>query len=236
MTLNERRKHVLGVANMNREYQFGRPPKTTRTTRSGALGCGHQALSFVESVWHPTMPRLTQDEVGRLAGWPDPGQPSWQGLLTDQLLQGCRRLALPYKGVWDPDVDDLVWIARQKGPVFFLALYASLPEWKGYDYLGIKPDGRPNGYARPIGKAGANQLGGTYFGHWLTLLSSKWRPARNANDVWVRDSNHDSPIRPETPPFEIWTRNQLDLALNSFRAISTSHRTFAAVPTRALEV
>lgn len=231
MTPNQRRQHFLESAVADRRYQFGQ--KHDSTTRGGSTACGHCSIQVLVRAWLGTT--LTIDEVSRMAGYRYPDQGPDEGLRQSQVLRALGTAGLDYEGVKDADIDDVIEVVKHRGPALMLIDYRSYPEWLGYRYFGQTADGKPNGYARPLTKAGKNQLSGDAFGHWVLVLSSRYRPSRRSSDAYVRDPNHASSIRPQKSPYDIVTKDQLSRMLESYRLQADDQRSFVALPTRSYE-
>lgn len=232
MNITDQAAHWLATATADHRYQFGQDPKGTHTTEGGSIACGHRAVAFVARGADIGRELLTDDDVSHLAGFPDPGQAKHTGLSTHHVVRALTKMGLAYELVMDPDMDDLIHRVRNLGPVLFLCLYTSWPEWRGSVYGNARADGRPNGYARPFNQAGKNQLAGDFFGHWGVAFRARRRRIRHTTDLWLRDSNHNSASRPQRPPFDVVTRTQAEALINSFRIIGHSHLPLAVMPTK----
>ncbi len=226
MDVKQRRQHVLGLARQDGRYQFGQPA-ISRQYVPESVGCGPNAIQVAGLSWGK---RVTMDYVLAAAGFPD--IKAQGGLYTHQMTKALRAMGLDYEGVYDPEPRDLTEIAKHRGPVVFLCEYLSWPQWKGYEINGKTADGKPNGYARPFGRAGRNDL---WFGagHYGVLLSSMYRPHLNDIDVWLRDPDHNSAYRPETPQWDVVNGKQWDKLFGSAANFS-SVGTYAAIPKNSL--
>lgn len=213
-----RRKHPFG--------QFG--TADDQCTDNGALGCTHAVWRFIAFVY--TGRWYSHDELSRLSGYPCGGGPTNRGMRPSESQALCRRLGLPLEFRSGLSTGDLLRASR-KGPCMIAIRYGDWPAWQGYD-------GRhwPRPYARPLGKAGRNQLGFTG-SHAAALLG--YQRVVNAqgkfvrNDAYVFEPNHDSPSRPERVPYDIVTQTQLGVAYHAVVKRLGWSNTLAFVPTRA---
>ena len=220
-TRRQRRTHVLDVLKKNRWlFQFGQEQDSL--AGDGMWACGHTSVQTIVKIWKDK--RVSINEVERLCGTrPDPEN---DGISNLEIVRALRALDLPYKSVSGVSHREILKMSRDLGPVIFLHLYYMYPKWKGYVYNGTRATVTPNGFARPYGEAGRNQLTGFYGNHWAVLGTSVWRDRRKNFDAFLHDPNHNSSSRPERPPYDIVTEGQ-------FKKLYDTKR-LAIVPTRRL--
>lgn len=242
-TESQRIGHVLEFARRHLWLQqFGQP--NDDLTGGGRTGCGFTVLQFLALLWRGRT--YTHNGIARLVGYPNAVQRSaGSGLWPSQIAAFCRLAGLPYAIAEGWTVGQAMRRANLYGPVAFTVRYGDQPEWRGYRYLGTLADGRPNGYASPLGRAGKTQLTGFENGSHLELLlcyhvrrAAPIPPAKYGAVIGrtfhLKDPNHGSELRPEKPPFD-------DVAQAQFERLFASSRTigrvpYVLVPTRPLEV
>jgi hypothetical protein len=203
-TRRQRRNHILKIARkkMRRLFQFGQ--NNDSKAGGGAWACGHVSLQIVYKAWFPNKRTPSINRIETLAG--PRADPDNNGIHEREMLKAANRLGLKYRLVYDMSPADVVRVAKERGPVIFLCIYTRWPEWHGYKYRGATGNFRPNGIARPKGKAGKNQLVGFNGGHWSVVLSAQ--RVEDQELLYVRDTNHASPARPERPAYDIMTKQQ----------------------------
>lgn len=212
-------------------YQFGQP----HCDLAGVYGqwaCGHASVQVTKMIWHDK--RVSINRVEELAG--KNADPDNNGIDGSEVATAMHNLNLPYELKERMDASELIRISREVGPVLFCCIYSHWPEWMGCQYYSIREglmlaNGIPNGYARPLNKAGKNQLD-FYGGHWGVLLSAVWRKSLQRFDVFVRDPNHNSVARPPRPPYDILTANQFRVMYEEFG--EDRGETVAVIPTQPL--
>jgi hypothetical protein len=212
-------------------YQFGQP----NCDKAGPLGqwaCGHASVQVVKKIWHAK--RVSINRVEKLAG--KNADPDNNGIDGYEVETALHALNLPYELQTGMDASRLLRISRDMGPVLFCCIYSHWPDWKGCRYYSATEglmfaNGVPNGYARPLGDAGKNQLDFDG-GHWGVLLSAVWRKQRQRFDVFVRDPNHNSGSRPQRPPYDIMTARQFRVMYERFGMLRGN--TVAITPTEPL--
>ena len=201
------------------------------STDNGALGCTHTCWQWIAELW--TGRFYTHDEISRLSGYPYGGGSTNRGMRPSESIKFLQAIGLPYVLKTNLPVSAL-YAAAALGPVEFSHSYSRWPEWKGYTYKGVTADGRPNGYAAPLGAAGANQLAG-------------FRPPKDRHagmlwgsgvgssgfQVYTSEPNHGSLARPQLPPYDILTGPQFANLYNSFKTVYGLNLV-AIIPTRAL--
>lgn len=196
--------------------QFGQA--NDATVANGAVACTHTWLQFLAWLW--TGKWYTLDQVSAMAGYP---RNAGRGMRPAEVATFIRRAKLPYVIRWGLTAAQILTYSN-RGPVMVAHIYREWPEWRGYRYGGQTADGRPNGYARPYGKAGKTQLtgfeDGRHMGGILGYLGS--------SEVYVMDPNHGSPSRPEKVAYDVISTAQLSRIIKSFSP------TYAVIPTRSL--
>ncbi len=117
------------------------------------------------------------------------------------------------------------------GPVGFGHLYSYWPDWYKYHIGGAATDGRPNGYAHPLGKAGKTQStwNGAHFGVLLGVATSP----DLTDKVYAFEPNHGSASRPEKPDYDVLTVAQFDKVYDSYKN-HLGRTPYAVVPTKTL--
>jgi len=214
---SSRRQHPFG--------QFG--TADDQCTDGGELGCTHAVWRFIAFVY--TGRWYSHDELSKLSGYPCGGGPTNRGMRPSESQALCKRLGLPLEFRAGLGTGDLLRASR-KGPAMVAIRYGDWPAWEGYG-------GRhwPRPYARPLGKAGRNQLGFTG-SHAVALLGYERVESAAGkflrNDAFVFEPNHDSTARPERVAYDIVTQTQLGVAHRGVRKLGWSNP-FAFVPTRA---
>ena len=120
------------------------------------------------------------------------------------------------------DVDQVIKMIRNRGPVIIAEMYWSHPQWRGYRYAGKTNKGKAknnNGKVVHVGfakdKRGGKRAGSTQWtfrgGH--AVLAATILPD---GDIAVRDSNHNSPVRPERPAYDVINKAQLRRMMKSW--------------------
>lgn len=205
----------------------------------GRTACAAAVLQTLAKGWLGTT--YTLNTIARMVGYPATTRQKQglAGLTTTQIAQFCGKVGLPYELVvidangWTPYA--LLRRANTHGPVMIAYRYGHQPEWYGRTYGGVKADGKPNGYASPLGKAGKTQLVGFEDGSHLGLLLGNIVHRNPDGSVNFRvasvfDPNHGSKARPEKPPYDDMKESQWTPLARSLRLIGRTP--FAFVPTR----
>lgn len=199
-------------------------------TFGGATGCTHVVLQWLIWLWKGKW--VSQDALSKIAGYPLPGRnPYKRGLRPSEVQRIVDHFALPYQIKFGLTAAE-VRRASERGPVGFAMAYSHYPEWKGYRYGGLVADGRPNGFASPLGKAGKSQLSGFTGAHFGLLLGVAVDPS-GPDKVYSWEPNHGSAARPEKPPYDIMNVAQFDKVFDSYRT-QLGRSTYALIPTKAL--
>lgn len=202
--LDLRRAHPFGQFGQTNDY----------LSNNGATGCTDTCLQFlaklIKNTWY------THDQIRRKVGHYNRST----GLTSTEVGAWFRAVGLPYVVKFNLTADQMLSLSRSRGPLLVAEIYGWHPEWKGVG------DGRPNGFSRPLGASGRNQL--NWSGrHAIVLLGYK-----DSNNVYVMEPNHDSPGRPANVAYDVITMGQ-------FRALVAAWKrsvgnTYCAYPTRAL--
>jgi hypothetical protein len=209
--------------------QFGQSGDVS--TFGGKTGCTHTVLQWLIWVW--TGKWVTHDTISKVAGYPWPAHNSAKrGLRPSEVQRVVNHYDIPYQVRTDLSAAEVRAIARERGPVGFGHAYSWWPEWKGYRYDGRTADGKPNGYARTLGKAGKTQLTGFTGAHFGVILGVATDP--NAPDiVYAWEPNHGSPARPERPAYDKMYVDQFDAVYNSYHR-TLGREPYALVPTERM--
>lgn len=218
--------------------QFGQAADVC--TDNGKLGCTQTGAQFL--ALNATGRFYTHDEVSRLSGYPCGGGSGNRGMYPSELQRFFTNAKLPYvvkAGLTVP----AVLAAAALGPVGFAHSYSRWPQWYGYVYYGRKATGKLNGFAVPLGKAGATQLTGISRnasipvsptnpdGHFGVLLGSG--VGSTGFQVYAWEPNHNSAARPEDPAYDILTGPQFTKLYDSYRVV-LGRTAIAAIPTRSI--
>jgi len=206
-------------------HQFGQ--RDSESTFGGATGCTQTVLQWI--VWRATGTWQTIDDISSAAGYPWPGSnPRRRGMTIAEVEQVIDHYDLPYEVVRDrPTLE--VWRASKLGVVGVAVMYSHWPEWRGYRYRAVTANGKPNGYATPLRKAGKTQLSGFYGRHMTALLGYATDP--RAPDLgYALEPNHGSTARPEKPPYDRISYRQFGIAYQSYRTVG-GQPLYAIVPT-----
>jgi hypothetical protein len=197
--------------------QFGQP--ASGCFDWGKYACSATCLQFLRRLYIGK--DITLDEVSRRSGRPCGVN---RGTAVSEIKAFIRWSRLPY--VFREGLSaGQVFAASRTGPVLVPHIYGATPEWRGYRYGRTVADGRPNGYARPLGKAGKTQLTGFEDGRHLAVLLGY----ETTDAVYWFDPNHDSVARPERVPYDVITSAQLRRLIESWPAKSR----WAFIPTRS---
>lgn len=222
MNIAERRDRVLRILRKRNRYQFGQP--YDRSNLVGNSGCTDTAIQLI--VWMATGKRVSLNAVRRRSG-ARAGYP----MLTSHAIRALASYGLSYEVRVGLKASEATKIARTKGPVIVAEKYWAHPQWRGYSYMGRKLWGWATssrgqrirvGVSKPYGRSGLTQW--TFRdGHAVLLATDVWEPrvgndpdAKKIHFAVVRDSNHNSPSRPERPAFDLVTMGQLNRMLNSW--------------------
>lgn len=231
MAYNWRVKKVMDLRAHRPFQQFGQTDD--ETTRNGALGCTHTVLQFLALLWKGRW--YSHDQVSRLAGYP--GYPRVnRGLRPAEVQRFCSAAGLPYRVALDLTASELLLMANRRGPIGFGHSYSYWPEWMGRVYLGVRADGRPNGYASPAREAGRTQLKGfepPRDAHFGMLLG--YDPSQDVSRARVVawEPNHGTTSRPEKPAYDRMTSNQFQRVYDSYHRV-LGRSPYALIPKEAL--
>ena len=225
---------ALASANLNLQ-QFGQA--SDDWVWNGGTACTHTICQYLALLWKGR--RLTLNQVNSLAGMPHnarngAGQP--RGMNNTEMSRFFVATGIPMVVKFGLTYTNLLSYSN-RAPVFYGMRYGSAPEWYGFRYNGITADGRPNGYARPRGKAGKTQLTGFSGRHavlllgYLPILDSTGKVIRY--DAYRKEPNHHSPSRPERPAYDTITTIQGRKEYDDYTSILGA-KPYAAVATRNL--
>lgn len=213
--------------------QFGQADSSY--TAGGATGCTQTVLQYLALLW--TGKWHSHNEISKMVGYPNMSllpSAKRRGMVPAEVSAFIKKVGIPYTVVFDWPIEKVI-AASQLAPVGIAVAYGWVPEWKGFRYKGIVSDGKPNDYARPLGKAGKTQLSGFSGGHMSVFLGTAVQD--NCTDAirlyW--EPNHGSALRPEKPPFDEISPLQLKNVYESYHKV-LGRRLYAIVPTKALPV
>lgn len=216
-------RKILTAREVKPFQQFGQ--QYDALTNNGATGCTDTCLQFLIRLWKGYMP--THDQIRQKAGLGY--NQRFRGLRPPEVQAICRAYAIPYVVVTGMSADD-VMRRSDMGPIGFGHSYSWWPEWRGRTYDGVTADGKPNWFARPYYKAGRTQLSGFVppnDAHYGLLLG------RDPIDkqIYSWEPNHNSPSRPEDPPWDELTYDQFRGVYNSYQRV-LGRTLYALVPTK----
>ena len=203
--------------------QFGQGSDSR--TRNGATGCTDTVLQYLILLWNGAY--VSHDEirtVARVPGAPD------RGLYPSEVQRVCDHFGLPYVVRTGLSWSDVLVYAR-RAPVGVGHSYSYWPEWQGAEYAGKVADGRPNGYAQPLRRAGRTQLAGFVpprDAHFGVIFGRSTQ-----GNIFGWEPNHGSPQRPEHPAWEYMEEIQFRRVFGSYKKV-LNRPTYALVPTRSL--
>lgn len=229
MTFPLRAEKAMRVRRGKPTQQFGQAGDVS--TNNGALGCTHTVLQYLAWLWFGDW--YTHDQISRMSGWGTP----WpeRGLRPSEVQEFCRQAKLPYVLKFGLTASEVLGHTA-KAPVAFGHSYSYWPEWYQYVYAGRKADGQPNGFSRPLGKAGRTQLSGFVppnDAHYGVVLGWDQTASSSAYRVAAWEPNHNSPSRTEDPPYDLMTSTQFQRVYESYRKV-LGRTLYALVPTRYL--
>lgn len=229
MAYSARTRKAMSLRGANPFQQFGQ--RDDESVRGGSDGCTHTVLQFLARLWLNRA--YSVDQVSVLAGWPSGWVPG-RGLYPSEVQRFCQRVGLPYQVRFGLSAYQVLQLS-ERGPVGFGNKYDWWPEWRGRVYYGTRADGYPNGYATPYGAAGRTQLSGFVGAHFGLLLGWDESMSSASRRVVAWEPNHDSPARPERPPYDQMTSSQFRRAYESYQK-KMGRSLYALVPIRSLPV
>ena len=211
----ERRKHIKRKLLKRNGYQFGQPMTTCNlASRSvpGDVACMDTAIQLVKFLCDGK--KISLNAARRATG-----APFHVPTPIQYVERGLRRLGLPYRFSNDLTASQVWEILLTRGPVIVAEDYWAHPQWRGYVYAGRRMNGRAGltgryvGFADPDGKAGSNQWNFTA-GHAVVFAfaGGDW----GNKSIGVRDSNHNSAVRPERPAWDRISIPQANRMISSF--------------------
>lgn len=204
-------------------HQFGQANDSR--SNNGATGCTDTCLQFLALL--VTGRWWTHDQLRARVGHRNP----FTGLTYGEVGALAPSIGLPYRVELGLTFAQIVSLVRTRGPVMIGELYGQHPSWRGFKYFGRLASAAPNGFAKPLGKAGRTQLGPT-FRHAIVIVAIGMLDGVQV--AYLFEPNHNSPARPEDPPYDIVTMSQLRRLLDTYRA--TNGKTYALHPTRAIRL
>ncbi len=217
-------------------YQFGQPKDNL--VGGGAVACTDTCMQHIGMMVRGKKWSLNQIRI--FSRGPRDGS---RGLRPSEVLRGLSAMHLEYEVRSDLSAKQITKIAMSKGPVIIGENYWAHPQWKGRSYLGKKLTGVSRnskgkkvkvGYARPYGRAGNTQP--TFRdGHAVLLATGDWTGEVNNSPLFafVRDPNHNSPVRRERPKWDRLDMKQLTRMLNSIKS-SYGGKRLVYIPKRKL--
>lgn len=209
--------------------QFGQP--SDGSVQNGARGCTHTVLQWLAWLWKKKW--YTLDQVSKLAGYPYGAN---RGLRPTEVSRFCKAVGLPYVVKFGLTTQQLLNYANERGPVGFGHSYSWWPERYGYVYMGVRADGKPNGFAAPKGDRGRTQLKGFVppnDAHFGVILGYDRAKPGDYPRVVAWEPNHGSPSRPEKPPYDLMTTRQIIDTYQSYQKV-LGRSLYALVPTKGL--
>jgi len=204
----------------------------------GKVACTHTCWQFIILVWRNK--RYTIDQISKFAGYPyrakNPVTGDMRGFNLEEQKRLIDQLNLPYvlklSKPWNDIYDYL-----KRGPVLYGVRYGSEPDWRGYRYMGVKADGKPNGFA--ISKGRTQLIGYENGAHAVVTVGPRQLLDVSGDvvrkELLRKDPNHHSGSRPEKPPFHVIKMAQAKEEYDSYHDI-LGRSTFAFVPTKSLPV
>jgi hypothetical protein len=208
----EERTGIKALLAKRQNYQFGQANQELVMSGGKSVGCGDTSVQLAVRIIKDK--KVSLNRVRRASG-----AIHYTGYSSNsQLLKAFRAFGIEYRDALNLTPAMVKTCASKYGPVLMLYTYGWHPEWQGYTHGGRTADGEPNGYSRPLGKSGRNDMffgtpvtgvTGKNGGHWATVCTI-WR-----DDFIVRDSNHNSPARPERPAWDKLTAAQMSKMLTS---------------------
>jgi|GEM_PF-2099737 len=226
MTYAARAKKAMALRNTDPFQQFG--TTDDESTRNGADGCTHTVIRYLAKLW--LRRTLSHDQISVLAGWGT--QRPGRGLYPSEVQRVCDRIGLPYDVRGGLTAYHLLLLSA-RGPIGFGHKYDWWPEEHGFVYYGTRADGYPNGYATPYGAAGRTQLKGFSGAHFGLLIGWDRTMSDTSRRVVAWEPNHNSPSRPENPPYDQMTSRQFRRVYESYNR-KLGRTPYALVPTRSL--
>ena len=237
----DRRDFILQYAwREGRRFQFGQQHDSL--SDNGKKACGMAAVQLIGGIHGHD---VTLDQVARSANYPvDSDQENDVGFYGWQVILALKELGIKYevRSTFTNNAltsQEIIDVATHMGPVVFKCVYGWWPQWHSFHYAGKiadgrAPDGTKVGFARPLGHAGKTQLRGFETGHHFgVVLSAESESHRARPRVWLRDSDHNSPIRPEQPPYDVVTEHQFSIVYESWK--QTGEGLWCAIPSKRFD-
>jgi hypothetical protein len=203
-----RKAHPLG--------QFGQPHSVA--TFNGKTACGPTSVqSIIGAVRGGPLPTL--DAICRTIGYYRPK--SKVGTTAEQLAKALGHWRLSYRARYGASLSELRSASHQ-GPVVIVVDYPTYPNWQRYGGTA-----RPTPWAKPWGKAGANQFPKPRIKHWVVLAGGALTEGPYKGLLAVMEPNHRSASRPQKVAIDYVSPASLEAAYNAGGKI-------AVVPTRSV--
>lgn len=229
MSATERRTKILRYARTpyGLRGQFGQGDD--ELSFNGSTACGINAVQWVGGLHGQ---HATLDEIAKSVGYPTILQKALKiGFFEYQVINALRHMGIEYEAHTDLTANDLLQIMTHRGPIIYKTRYGVIPQWKFYHYAGHTADGKANGFARPVGEAGANQIvGAENVRHFVVGVSTEVDSHRRHRRVWKHDPNHGSKRRPELPPYDVTSEHQFEVEYKAFHDMEGYY--WAAIPAK----
>lgn len=212
MAVEKHLDRAIRLARENRGLQqFGQ--LKDGKVHNGSTACTHTVCQFLYLYWHDEI--ITLNRVNRLAGM-KPNVMSGKmarGMRPDEVRTFFRNADIPMVLRSNRPFKDLL-AASKRGPLFYAIRYGTAPRRPGLMDLG-------NGFARPM-KRGATQKGDGDMRHAVVMLGFREVVRANGSirrDVFRKDPNHGSSVRPERPPYDVITGRQARAEYEAYRDV-----------------
>ena len=136
-----------------------------------------------------------------------------RGMRPDEIRTFFRNADIPMVLRSNRPFKDLL-AASKRGPVFYAIRYGTAPRRPGMMDLG-------NGFARPM-KRGATQKGDGDMRHAVVMFGFREVVRADGSirrDVFRKDPDHGSSVRPERPPYDVITGRQARAEYEAYRDV-----------------
>jgi hypothetical protein len=218
---------ALKVARANRHLQqFGQG--NDDEVHDGKTACTHTMCQFLALLWKDRV--LTLNQVNRLAGMPknarneDTKKP--RGMRPPELATFFDAVDIPMILKFGREFERIL-ANSDRGPVMYGMRYGSAPRREGFEPT-------ENGFARPRTR-GATQRGVPDIRHAVLLLGYLERRSPQgrllAINVFRKEPNHGSGVRPERPPYDQIFGRQARREYEDYRD-RLGNSLYAAIPRR----
>jgi hypothetical protein len=204
-----------------RLQQFGQ--SNDNLVHNGSTACTHTVCQFLSLAWNGTIPSL--NEVNKLAGMPNnatdaKGRP--RGMRPNELATYLKNAKIPMKIVRGFSFNSLLDHSLD-GPVFYGMRYGSAPS---------RTKAHPNGTTQR-GKHVSDMRHAVVMLGFLRFPATGGQPART--EVYRKEPNHGSPLRPERPPYDTLSDRQARIEYEAYHDL-LGEPLYAAVPLRSMQV